>query len=117
MEKLAETCDIITTEIEHVETESLKKVSSKVIVEPTWETIATIQDKFRQKEHLSKFDIPMAEYLELSSKTEQELETIGQKLGYPFMLKSKTQAYDGRGEFTKLFQLHLLIFRSQVTSR
>jgi phosphoribosylaminoimidazole carboxylase len=98
MRKLAETCDILTTEIEHVDTYALEEVSSKVKVEPTWQTIRTIQDKFNQKEHLSKFDIPMADYRELSNNTAEELAAIGEELGFPMMLKSKTQAYDGRGK-------------------
>lgn len=98
MRKLAETCDILTTEIEHVDTYALEEVSSKVKVEPSWQTIRTIQDKFNQKEHLSKFDIPMADYRELSNNTAEELAAIGEVLGFPMMLKSKTQAYDGRGK-------------------
>ncbi|OBT72225.1 hypothetical protein VF21_08728 [Pseudogymnoascus sp. 05NY08] len=100
MRRLAETCDILTTEIEHVDTYALEEVSSKVKVEPTWQTIRTIQDKFNQKEHLSKFDIPMADYRELSNNTAEELAAIGEELGFPMMLKSKTQAYDGRGNYS-----------------
>ena len=98
LRKLAASCDILTTEIEHVDTYALEEVSSKVKVEPSWQTIRTIQDKFAQKEHLAQFNIPMAEYRELRSNTSEELASIGKELGYPLMLKSKTQAYDGRGE-------------------
>jgi len=100
LQKLAETCDILTTEIEHVDTYALEAVASKVKVEPHWRTIRTIQDKFCQKEHLAKFGIPMAEHRELRSNSVEELKTIGSELGYPLMLKSKTQAYDGRGNYT-----------------
>ena len=40
----------------------------------------------------------MAEYRELHRKNTEELTVIGEELGYPLMLKSKTQAYDGRGK-------------------
>lgn len=95
--KLAETCDVLTTEIEHVDTYALEEVSSQTKIEPDWKSIRIIQDKFRQKEHLSEFQIPMAEHRELQAHDRKELEAIGAELGYPFMLKSKTQAYDGRG--------------------
>ncbi|KAL9608361.1 MAG: hypothetical protein Q9167_006803 [Letrouitia subvulpina] len=97
--KLAETCDVLTTEIEHVDTYALEEVSSQTKIEPDWKSIRIIQDKFQQKEHLSKFQIPMAEHRELRTHDRQELEAIGEELGYPLMLKSKTQAYDGRGNF------------------
>jgi phosphoribosylaminoimidazole carboxylase len=40
----------------------------------------------------------MAEYRELHRNNTEELTVIGEELGYPLMLKSKTQAYDGRGK-------------------
>lgn len=98
LRKLAESCDILTTEIEHVDTYGLEEVASKVKVEPSWKTIRTIQDKFTQKEYLEGFKIPMAPHCEVEDNTKTELLNIGEELGYPFMLKSKTQAYDGRGK-------------------
>lgn len=98
LHKLAKACDVLTVEIEHVDTYALEEVGSEVKVEPSWRTIRTIQDKFQQKEHLAKFNIPMAEHRELHSEGIQELSAIGEELGYPFMLKAKTGAYDGRGE-------------------
>ncbi|KAJ5297711.1 hypothetical protein PENANT_c005G09693 [Penicillium antarcticum] len=97
--KLADSCDVITAEIEHVDTYALEEVASKVRVEPSWQAIRTIQNKFDQKEHLRKYDIPMADHRELSSNAPEELAKIGEQLGYPMMLKSKTMAYDGRGNF------------------
>lgn len=96
--KFAENCDVLTAEIEHVDTYALEEVASKVKVEPSWRSIRIIQDKFLQKEHLSRFKIPMAEYRELQQNSVEELTVIGEELGYPLMLKSKTLAYDGRGE-------------------
>ena len=43
IEKLADTCDIITVEIEHVDTYMLEKISNKVQVQPSWGTLRTIQ--------------------------------------------------------------------------
>ncbi|EDN07278.1 phosphoribosylaminoimidazole carboxylase [Histoplasma mississippiense (nom. inval.)] len=98
--RLAGSCDVITAEIEHVDTYALEEVEGQVEVQPSWQSIRIIQDKFAQKEHLSRYAIPMAEYRELKSNTVEELEAIGEELGYPLMLKSKTLAYDGRGNYT-----------------
>lgn len=109
--KLAKACDVLTAEIEHVDTHALEEVASEVKVEPSWKTIRIIQEKFHQKEHLSKFKIPMAEYRELHRDSTEELTAIGEELGYPLMLKSKTQAYDGRGK-REISSLPTFIFAS-----
>jgi len=96
--ELAKGCDVVTAEIEHVDTYALEEIASEVRIEPSWEAIRTIQNKFNQKEHLRKYDIPMAEHRELAKNTSEELAAVGDQLGFPLMLKSKTMAYDGRGE-------------------
>jgi phosphoribosylaminoimidazole carboxylase len=95
--KLAEVSDVLTAEIEHVDTYALEQVASKVRVEPSWKAIRIIQNKYEQKIHLSKYNIPMADYREIVRNTPDELEEIGGQLGFPLMLKSQTLAYDGRG--------------------
>lgn len=97
VQELAKTCDVVTAEIEHVNTYALEAVASQVKVEPSWQSIRIIQNKYDQKKHLSKYDIPMADYGELVENTPEELAKVGEYLGYPMMLKSKTLAYDGRG--------------------
>lgn len=111
--RLAEICDILTVEIEHVDTDTLEEIangtelredwrrvsSRKVEVQPSWRTIRVIQDKYRQKEHLIEQGVKTAESLSLKSNTPDEVADVGKKLGYPFMLKARTDAYDGRGNY------------------
>ncbi|KAK4997560.1 hypothetical protein LTR66_003039 [Elasticomyces elasticus] len=99
IKKLAGSCDVVTVEIEHVDTYVLEEISSKVAVEPSWKTIRCIQDKYAQKEHLIKNMVATAESVPISNGTRADIERVGQDLGYPFMLKSRTEAYDGRGNF------------------
>lgn len=95
--KLAKISDVLTAEIEHVDTHALEEVASEVRIEPSWKAIRIIQNKFEQKKYLSKYNIPMADYRELVQNSPEELAEIGEQLGFPLMLKSKTLAYDGRG--------------------
>ncbi len=111
--QLAEECDILTVEIEHVDTDTLEEIANgtelredwrrvrrrKVEVQPSWRTIRVIQDKYRQKEHLIEQGVKTAESLPLESNTSEEAEKAGKSLGYPFMLKARTDAYDGRGNY------------------
>ncbi|KAF2195755.1 phosphoribosylaminoimidazole carboxylase [Zopfia rhizophila CBS 207.26] len=97
--QLAKSCDVVTVEIEHVDTHMLEEISSDVTVEPHWKTLRIIKDKFAQKEYLKGHGVDVAESVDLEGKSEEEFKDVGRKFGYPFMLKSKTEAYDGRGNF------------------
>ncbi|KAF9344136.1 phosphoribosylaminoimidazole carboxylase ade2 [Mortierella sp. NVP85] len=99
--ELAQTVDVITVEIEHVDTTVLKELeaeaSNNVAIHPTPATIALIQDKYLQKQHLTKHNVPLADFMDCPDQA--SIEQAGQQFGYPFMLKAKTMAYDGRGNY------------------
>lgn len=99
--KLAKKCDVLTVEIEHVDADALETVRKTMGVEiyPLPETIKLIKDKYLQKEHLISHGIKVAELAAVPENTEEALAAIGADFGYPFMLKSRTDAYDGRGNF------------------
>lgn len=100
--KLAEKVDILTVEIEHVDVDALKKIQKKfpqIEIYPLPDTIKLIQDKYLQKEHLIKHGIAVTESQAITENTTDNLTKVGQQYGYPFMLKSRTLAYDGRGNF------------------
>ncbi|WPH00453.1 Hypothetical protein R9X50_00328200 [Acrodontium crateriforme] len=97
--KLAAKSDVVTVEIEHVDTKILEEIADKVDVQPSWKTIRTIQDKYLQKEHLQKHGVATAQSLPLAEPTIAELEKASASLGLPLMLKSRREAYDGRGNF------------------
>lgn len=108
VEKLAANSDVITYEIEHVDTKILEELEEKQRtvsgtewnrIQPSWRTVRTIQDKFAQKQHYAKFDIPTSRSIAVGTSEPQGLKEIADKLGYPLMLKSRTEAYDGRGNF------------------
>ncbi|RDW85183.1 phosphoribosylaminoimidazole carboxylase [Coleophoma cylindrospora] len=111
--ELARQCDILTVEIEHVDTHVLEEIAEegveiqsadgkitrkKVQVQPNWKTLRTIQDKFLQKEHLTKHGVETAVSQAVES-DKSGLERVGKELGFPFMLKARKDAYDGRGNF------------------
>lgn len=99
IKKLAADSDVVTVEIEHVDTHILEQISDRTDVQPSWKTIRTIQDKYMQKEHLAKHGVATAQSLALGSASTEELEKAAQTLGLPLMLKSRTEAYDGRGNY------------------
>lgn len=94
--EFAKRCGVLTVEIEHVDAVTLEKLEKQgVDCEPKASTIMIIQDKYRQKNHFSKFGIPLPDFMEVD--TLHSIEEAGERFGYPLMVKSKRLAYDGRG--------------------
>jgi phosphoribosylaminoimidazole carboxylase len=98
--ELAKKVDVLTVEIEHVDVDALERAQKEtgVSVQPAPSTLRTIQDKYLQKVHLIEHGIPVAESVGVES-SQQAIQAACQKLGTPLMLKSRTGAYDGRGNF------------------
>ena len=98
--ELSSRVDVLTVEIEHVQVGVLEEIETKVPlgVHPSPFTIRTIQDKFVQKQHLRASGCPVSDFLPVES-TVESISATAEKLGLPLMLKSRTLAYDGRGNF------------------
>lgn len=110
IKKLASQCDVLTIEIEHVDINTLEEVSKEypnLQIHPSPETIGLIKDKYLQKVHLIKNDIKVAESYPIEENTVDCLSKIGEKISYPFLLKSRTEAYDGRGNYVVRDSTHL----------
>ena len=93
--KLAEQSDIITYEIESGNTNVLSKLKTEI--EPSPSTLGIIQDKLSQKTFLSENGLPVSEFYEITSL--DDLHAKINDLGLPVLLKSRRDAYDGRGNF------------------
>jgi len=93
--KLAEQSDIITYEIESGNTDVLSKLKAKI--EPSPSTLGIIQDKFSQKTFLSENELPVSQFYEITSL--DDLHEKIKELGLPVLLKTRRDAYDGRGNF------------------
>lgn len=94
--QLARRTDLLTVEIEHVDVDVLEEIEGEGItqVNPSSATLRIIQDKFLQKEHLTKHGSPVVQSIRF-----ENFEHAETRLGLPFMLKARKQAYDGRGNF------------------
>ncbi|KAI9509125.1 Phosphoribosylaminoimidazole carboxylase [Russula earlei] len=99
--ELAAKVDVLTVEIEHVNVDALEQAQRThgVEVHPAPSTLRIVQDKFRQKEHLRSRAIPVARFLDVAGPAAQGIGEAAAALGLPLMLKSRTLAYDGRGNF------------------
>jgi len=87
-------CDIVTIEIEHVNTEALKKLEQEgVQVYPQPNVIELIQDKRKQKQFYKDHDIPTSVFTLVEDK-----QAITKHADFlPAMYKLGKAGYDGRG--------------------
>lgn len=114
IKELAAHCDILTVETEHINTEVLEeigthgvqvcaadgtRITKKVDIHPSWKTLRLVQNKYEQKEYLAKQGIPVAEQMVIASGPAMfaSMEEASNKFGFPWMLKSKYDSFDGRG--------------------
>jgi len=88
------TCDLITIEIENVNTEALReleKMGKKVFPQP--HLIELIQDKRKQKEFYRTHNIPTAEFVLVNNRAD-----VHEHAGFlPAVNKLGKEGYDGRG--------------------
>ena len=90
--------DLITFEIEHINTEALIKLEEEgVIIYPKPNTLNIIQDKFKQKKFYLDNNIPTSDFIFFDRKKDiyHALET--KKIKLPFVWKSTKFGYDGFG--------------------
>lgn len=90
--------DMLTFEIESVNTDALEKLQSEGIkVFPSPETLKKIQDKGLQKEFYLQRNIPTAAFKTFLSKTRLISAIDKNEVKLPFVWKSTTGGYDGKG--------------------
>ncbi|TXK75349.1 5-(carboxyamino)imidazole ribonucleotide synthase [Mesonia sp. HuA40] len=90
--------DILTFEIESVNIEALEHLEQKgKLVYPSAFTLKKIQNKGDQKEFYLKEEIPTAPFTRYQSKDELVTDWVQKKKTFPFIWKSCTGGYDGKG--------------------
>jgi len=97
IKKISELSDIITYEIESGNSDVLKKLEENTEINPSPDTLRIIQDKLLQKQFLQKNGIAVAEFEKIENK--EELNQMIDKMGLPLLLKTRRDAYDGRGNY------------------
>jgi 5-(carboxyamino)imidazole ribonucleotide synthase len=91
-------CDVITIEIEHVNTDALiaLQLEGKKI-HPDPRALKMIQDKGLQKQFYAEHNLPTAPFKLYENKDGVLLALQEEKIKIPFVQKSRTAGYDGKG--------------------
>lgn len=94
--ELAERADIVTYEFENVPAEVAKYLAARTKVYPPAKALAVAQDRLVEKNFFRELGIPTPDFVPVNSLEELQAAMIG--IGYPAILKSRTQGYDGKGQ-------------------
>lgn len=96
---LAQDTLAVTLENEFVEVAALEWLSARGIpVFPTARTLATVQDKLRQKQNMRAAGVPVPDFVEVTSP--EDIMVAGEQWGWPLVLKARRNGYDGYGNAT-----------------
>jgi len=96
IQELGRRVDLVTVEIEHVETDALAAIEQEGIsVHPSPRSLTIIKDKFAQKQFLHRHEFPTADVFPVDN--ESEAQNAAAVFGYPFLLKKRQGGFDGRG--------------------
>ena len=92
----AKACDVITFEFENIPTEALDTVEAITTVLPNRDALATSQDRFIEKNFLTRIGLQTAPYAAVE--TAEDLQRAIDQIGTPAILKTRRFGYDGKGQ-------------------
>ncbi|WP_084417706.1 5-(carboxyamino)imidazole ribonucleotide synthase [Chrysiogenes arsenatis] len=94
LRELATESDILTYDLEHIDTTSLRTLEAEgAIIHPAPDLLETLQDKWRQKELFAKAGLPQPAYERMDTLDTDAM----RRFGFPLVQKIRRGGYDGRG--------------------
>ncbi|MCF6235200.1 MAG: 5-(carboxyamino)imidazole ribonucleotide synthase [Gammaproteobacteria bacterium] len=94
--RLAEKVDVVTYEFENVPAESVAFLADKVAIYPPRQALATAQDRLTEKTACRDLGIDTAPFVAVNSLA--DLQAAMDKVGWPAVLKTRSEGYDGKGQ-------------------
>ncbi len=98
LDKFLEISDVVTLENEFINPQILDYISQSKKVFPSADTMRLVQDKLTQKITFINSGLKTASFAELRSTLDAE--NFANKFGYPFLIKTRRNGYDGYGNAT-----------------
>lgn len=94
--ELARLTDVVTYEFENVDADSVSAAAELKSVHPSASVLRTTQHRLHEKNALLKAGVSVAPFRDVQSL--EDLQNAAVDLGYPMVLKTSTQGYDGKGQ-------------------
>ncbi|AQQ52431.1 5-(carboxyamino)imidazole ribonucleotide synthase [Planococcus lenghuensis] len=96
LQELAEVSDVITYEFENIDADGLEALCEIAYVPQGAELIRVTQNRILEKQRIREAGVPVAHYIEADSYG--DLLAKYSELPYPFIVKTATGGYDGKGQ-------------------
>ena len=113
--ELAALADVVTYEFENVDADSVSSAEKHKPVRPSSSVLRTTQNRLHEKKALLEAGIPVANFRKVDSL--RDLEDAASVLGYPMVLKTATEGYDGKGQSIIHGEHDLAISYDQLNAR
>ena len=100
LQRFAEGCDVVTFDHEHVPGEHIRALAAAgVTVLPGADALHFAQNKAAMRRRLAELGAPAPDWLDLSVTDDPTpaLESFGERVGWPLVLKAISGGYDGKG--------------------
>ena len=100
LQKMAATCQAVTTEFENVPADALAQLATSLQVAPNAHAVAVAQDRRLEKSHFVNCGVPVAPFAVIASDADVEAvlkQADGTSL-LPGILKTARMGYDGKGQ-------------------
>ena len=97
VEHFLDAVDIVTYEFENVPLDTAELVAKHKPLFPSVDALRYSQHRLKEKTLLQELDIPTTAFLSVNDS--QSLQHAANKLGYPFVLKTVMDGYDGKGQY------------------
>jgi len=94
--ELARSTDVVTYEFENVDADSVGAAAELKPVHPSPSVLRTTQHRLHEKNALLKAGVSVSPFRQVESLS--DLQSAAVDLGYPMILKTSTQGYDGKGQ-------------------
>ncbi len=96
LETFCEGLDVVTYEFENVPAKTAEFLSAKLPVFPPPKALEVAQDRLREKTLFKKLKIPTVPFAPVDDV--ETLRDAAKKIGFPAVVKTRRQGYDGKGQ-------------------
>ncbi|MCX2560232.1 5-(carboxyamino)imidazole ribonucleotide synthase [Acetobacter farinalis] len=96
LEAFARAVDVVTFEFENISADALDCLAQHCPVHPSGAILRISQDRLAEKTFLSSAEIPLAPWHAVTDHA--SLHAAAEALGFPFILKTTRNGYDGKGQ-------------------
>ncbi len=97
LDQLARLCDVVTLEFENIPVDAVEYLTERVGVYPQANVLRIAQDRGIEKQTLSDAGLPVTPFHLVHCPV--DLEDAKHKLGFPLVVKTTRDGYDGKGQW------------------